>query len=214
MMGYDDNLRAFDSHERGILLQWIAGQDFILSDEVRRTIGAAIERVIPEAPFVAMDYTLDWLYAAVRTTHEGTEIATRRPWPGGKQLTASPEDIDLLIAWEDKDGPHTILVEAKGFTGWSNSQMTSKAARLAAIFPSDLAISFDVHFVLAGPKRSPGLSTEGWPAWMSQNNRVHFVNIPDPGTRYSVQRCDSDGRPTKSNVTHWQPWARKWPQSL
>lgn len=55
-------------------------------------------------------------------------------------MTATQEDIDFLIAFADKDDSslvHLVMLEAKGVTGWSNSQLARKARRLNAIFGND-----------------------------------------------------------------------------
>lgn len=203
-------LESLDSHERPILFQWATGRRFEIGDEVRGQLEKTIHRKIPADAFVAMDYTLDWLYAAT-VIQLGAEPSTSpQPWPANPSLLqASIEDIDLLIAWED-NGPHTVMVEAKGFTGWTNKQMQSKINRIAAIFASGLEAVFDVHFVMTGPKLSKGLKTADWPEWTGSPERRHFVPIPDPGTRYAVQRCTADGKPTSHMPTHWQLVERKW----
>src|SRR4051812_47521961 len=126
-----------DSHERPILLQWATGTQFRLADDVRKEVGAAVGGVhVPPDAYVAMDYTLDWLYAAVRWYLDARLNLDPQfksapvLWPNGMALSASMEDIDLVVAWEDQR-PHLLLVEAKGFTGWTNKQLASKASRLA-----------------------------------------------------------------------------------
>jgi len=210
MPGYVDALRSLDSHERGILLQWALGKDFQLAETIRSDLSSMIRRDVPSDAFVAMDYTLDWLYAAIAIASRQAPLDQPRPWPEGLALKASIEDIDLLVAWEDSDGNHTLLLEAKGFTGWTNKQMSSKAARLAAIFEGPVAEDFDVHFVLCGPSQSKGLETSAWPDWMRREDRVHFQAIPDPGDRWSVQRCDESGKPKHEGFTHWRLVQRKW----
>lgn len=204
------NLRSFDSHERGLLLEWAAGAPLKLGTAVRDAIERRIGRRLPADAFVAMDYTLDWLYAATRWTLSPTQCQQPQPWPSGGELSASPQDIDLVVAWEDRVGPHLVLLEAKGFTGWTNKQMESKAGRLGAIFHAGLDRDFDVHFILAGPAPSKGLKTENWPEWMRPGHRTHFLNIDDPGTRRAVQRCNADGLKLKEGHTHWQSIDRKW----
>jgi hypothetical protein len=203
-------IRAFDSHERGLLLAWAVGGPLRLSEEKRSLIGATIDRRLPAEAFVAMDYTLDWLYAATQwyLHPEVAKPLQPTPWPDGDALTASPEDVDLLIAWEDHGRPHLILLEAKGFTGWRNAQMLHKARRLDVIFDGDLADRFDVHFLLVGPAASAGLDMTGWPEWMTPGRRVRFVEMPDPGSRFAVQRCNEVGHGTRQNPTHWQATVR------
>lgn len=210
MPDYVKTLRSFDSHERGILLQWALGRDFELAEAVRAELSSMIQRDIPGDAFVAMDYTLDWLFAAIATTSSQKPPIQPHPWPPGEALKASIEDVDLLVAWKDAAGNHTLLLEAKGFTGWTNKQMSSKAARLAAIFEGEIADKFDVHFVLCGPSPSKGLDTSTWPAWMRRGDRVHFQAIPDPGPRWYVQRCNIAGDPQRVNPTHWRLVQRTW----
>lgn len=207
-----DVVRSFDSHERGILFQWAAGAPFAISTDLRMRLSASLGIGVPPAPFVAMDYTLDWLYAAV------TCFANPRAWVDPQPLhesaiRGSQEDVDLLLAW-DQATPHVVVVEAKGFTGWSNKQMESKALRFGAIFPEEVRAFVDAHFVLAGPKPSAGLSTKGWPQWMANEGRLHFLEIPDPGPRWSVRRAKPqpiviDGE-SHTEWTEWRPVQRKW----
>ncbi len=202
-------LRAFDSHERGILLQWATGLDFQLSEALRGALGELLDLQVPQRAYVAMDYTLDWLHAGLRTYREQAEVGTLHDWPGDGRLTATGEDVDLLVAWQDQQ-PRLVLIEAKGFTGWSNKQLLSKALRLGAIFDEQTRRQVDVRFVLVGPKHSTGIVTNGWPSWMTTEERYHFLAIPDPGARLAVQRCTSDGKPTRTGYTHWRAATRKW----
>lgn len=59
---------------------------------------------MPRDAFVAMDYTLDWLYAATRWNLDESVEGSKQRWPSDAELTASGEDIDLVIAW-DKPPP-------------------------------------------------------------------------------------------------------------
>ncbi len=59
-------LRAFDSHERGILLQWATGLDFELSEAMQAALGDLLDLQVPRRAFVGLDFTLVWLYAARR----------------------------------------------------------------------------------------------------------------------------------------------------
>ena len=64
-----DVIKGFDSHERGILFQWAAGAPFCISAKLRESLEDKLRFAIPSAPFVAMDYTLDWLYAHPKSTN-------------------------------------------------------------------------------------------------------------------------------------------------
>ncbi len=157
-----------------------------------------------------MDYTLDWLHAAITCYLDPN--AWDEPQPlGDGTIAGSQEDVDLLVAWEEK-GPHLVLIEAKGFTGWSNKQMRSKADRLKAIITPKVLEEIDAHFVLVGPSRSKGLQTEFWPEWMRKQGRTHFVKLTDPGPRWSVRRSEPALEPATSS-TKWCRWSvapRRW----
>lgn len=219
-----DLLRAFDSHERGILFQWAAGEPFAISEALQRTLSQTLGVQVPRRPFVAMDYTIDWLHAAM------TCFRDRRAWsepqdnpavriPGSRRavqpISGSQEDVDLLLAWEDDEVPRLVLIEAKGYTGWSNKQLASKAGRLTAVFTDEVRASVDVHFVLAGPQASAGLDTGVLPPWMKIEGRVHFLEIDEPGPRWGVRRSDprhltdDDGNTVRSWKT-WRPVQRRW----
>lgn len=205
-----DALRLFDSHERGLLLTWATGSGPRLGDRAREAIGQAVGEV-PRDAHVATDYTLDWLYAALRWVFHGASDGSPQPRPPGGELSAFSEDIDMLVAWEDSRS-HLVLLEAKGFTGWSNTQMASKAKRLRGIFSDEVRDRLDVHFVLVGPARSKGLVATEWPDWMRSDQQVHFLTIDDPGPRRAVQRCDEYGMPRRDG-THWRTIERKWAAS-
>lgn len=206
-------LELLDSHERPILLRWASDHPLRLGDHVRREISGLLPQGtdVPADAFVAMDYTLDWLYAASQIYLSGTPYEAKKPRlrPTADELTASVEDVDLLIAWDDGT-PHTVLLEAKGFTAFTNGPMQRKVKRLADIFDAGKAESFDLHFILVGPKRSLGLKTDDWPPWTGKLGRRHFLEIPDPGTRLAVQRCTETGKPTQTDWTHWQLIERRW----
>jgi len=103
-------IQAFDSHERGILFQWSAGSPFVLSAQLRQRLGDAVQVDVPGDAYVAMDYTLDWLHAAITCYLDPN--AWDEPQPlGDGTIAGSQEDVDLLVAWEEK-GPHLLLIEA------------------------------------------------------------------------------------------------------
>lgn len=222
--GWVENLTRLDSHERPILMTWAQGHELRLSGAACQALSDVIKVPIPGYAYIAMDYTLDWLYAAIAMTEKPKLKSAKvvSPWPPNGELKASGEDVDMLVAWEDDQGPHTVLVEAKGFTSWSNARMESKAARLRWIFSGERVAKFDVHFVLVGPAQPQKLSQEKWPDWMkhltdtapgskphSDKHRAHFVPIKDPGPRLAIQRCTAEGDSDKDGG-HWQLVPRQW----
>lgn len=125
MTGIIDNLRMFNRKERFFLIGMALGNpDFKLSEEFRRQIGEVLHLDIPENVFTAMDYHLDWLYASLFLASHGD---TGQVYPNAdRQIQATQEDIDLLIAYEDGNVCHIVMLEAKGVTGFTRRQLRSK----------------------------------------------------------------------------------------
>lgn len=129
-------LQRFNRKERFFLVgRALGNEDFRLSYDFRRRLSSAINlgEEIPCDAFAAMDYHLDWVAAALAAfASENTSQTFVNKDGGGKKLVmGSQEDIDLLVCYEGDDDNYTlILLEAKGYTSWDSSQMTSKVARL------------------------------------------------------------------------------------
>lgn len=113
--GFLEVLKAFDSHERGILFHWASGSPFSLSPLRREKLFKTLGTPVPEKPFMAMDYTLDWLHAALTCYLDPTAWSTPRPLTA-PAITGSQEDVDLLLAWEDQ-ALHLPLIKTKGLHG-------------------------------------------------------------------------------------------------
>ena len=129
------HLRSFNRKERFILLQAALGTDtFSLDDGFRERLGEVVGATVPADAFVAMDYHLDWLQMAL---YLAATPSPPSPIPSDDLFKANQEDVDLLVAFDDTATTHLVLVEAKMETGWTNSQLCSKAQRLRLIFGTD-----------------------------------------------------------------------------
>lgn len=202
-----DHLRAFDSHERAILLHAATGRDFRLSTEFRQRIRETIDVAPPASAFVATDYTIDWLYAALCSVWG--HVGSRQTRPTGQKLTGSIEDIDLLIGWDGKPRPRLVFVEAKGYNGWSTKQLNHKIDRLDEVVTPFMDY-IDVDLILTGPAPGRGLDSSTWPGWAKPGAEPNFIELDDPGPRFSIRRCDESGHPTKTDWTHWEVILRNW----
>jgi hypothetical protein len=113
----------------------------------------------------------------------------------GRVIKAQQEDVDWLIAFEDAGVTHVILIEAKGVTGWTNKQMTSKANRLKDIFGNEGNFWPGVvpHFVIMSPKRTAGLEMKKWPQWMAPNGNVGWIQLEVLEGLQRVVRCNEQG---------------------
>jgi hypothetical protein len=113
--------------------------------------------------------------------------------------------VDLLIALELGADTHLIVLEAKGETRWTNSQLSHKADRFRAIFGDEGTAWERVvpHFVIASPRPSKGLTSSKWPSWMTpEDGRPLWLQLPMPDELHQVTRCDPSGRPSITG-THW-----------
>jgi hypothetical protein len=192
-----DYLRRFNSKERFFLVGQILGNpDFKPSEDFRKKLGDQLQLDIPEKVFSAMDYHLDWLYAALQNAKSPKDVYRN----DDKMIKAQQEDMDFLIAYDSADTCHIILIEAKGVTGWTNKQMTSKAERLTAIFGEGGKKWPEVkpHFVLMSKSEPVKLETNNWPRWMMrQDNKVAHIELIIPNDLLGVSRCDEDGNERK-----------------
>lgn len=193
-----ERLKHFNAKERYFLLRQVLGKNnFRLDQKLRSDLEKALGIEIPQdAPlFAAMDYHLDWIYAALQDPQDNEP----QPNPdmgkesGGKLIRASQEDIDFLIAFEKDDVTHIVLLEAKAYTGWSQKQIDDKTLRLRNIFSEDVLMSgVRAYLVLMSPSEPERLKPDGCPSWMLRDEA--FIWIPleiDPCKK--VTRCDEAG---------------------
>ena len=127
-------LESFNRKERFFLISHALGlrsnsdePAFSLSNCFRKQLNTNIDVAIPPEPegvFVAMDYHLDWLQAALILAHTNQDEKSKF-CNGSKEdqvIKGTQEDIDLLVAFKAGEKFHLILVEAKAYSGWTNKQ--------------------------------------------------------------------------------------------
>ena len=190
------HLKLFDRKERFILLSKLLGMEtFRLDPGFAESLEQLLNVPVPDDAFVAMDYHLDWLQMALYLADKGL---TPDPVPNiDKSLfRANQRDVDLLIAFADKDGPKTrlVLVEAKADTSWANHQLLRKTDRLELIFRKNRP-GVDLvspHFVLLSPKKPERINHSMWPHWMKQNGAPLWLELPLPEGFRKVTRCHED----------------------
>lgn len=192
-----DLLSQFNRKERFFLIRQALGNaDFSLSSAFREEFSAKIGIEVPHGAFVAMDYHLDWIAASLRAYRQSGSIC--RPFSNSDQeVNGTQQDVDLLIAFNTEETSHIVLIEAKGYSAWDNSQMREKAHRLSALFGQDGKRHHPEvipHFFLMSSKKPNGLNRDSWPAWM-QNAQWLKLNLDYP--RLKVTRCDPCGEPSR-----------------
>jgi hypothetical protein len=186
-----DHLREFNRKERFYLIGRALGNTkFRLSREFREVLGDALELRVPEDAFAAMDYHLDWIAASLQLAADGDNPG---PYPRDPRLmTATQEDIDLLVAYPEANSYHFIMLEAKGVTAYSNSQLRSKIKRLNAVFEGEAAKTARAipHFALTAPKPPKLLNVKDIPSWvLGKDESVTWLPMKLPPVLKKVVRC-------------------------
>jgi|SRR5579864_1436823 len=216
-----DYLRQFNRKERFFLVGWALGNPaFTLGESFRSVLQKHLQLVvgIPGDAFVAMDYHLEWLYAALRLASNGGKAG---PFPNPPQVSVggfdsassvplvlgNQEDIDLLIGFVSGDRTYLLLIEAKGATGFTNKQMLSKVRRLTAIFndPSLSELKLEKRLIIASPLEPSKLVTADWQPWMlrdSSPKKPWWIPMEFPKQALAVSRCDAGGHPSAQG-TYW-----------
>ncbi|MFG1242348.1 hypothetical protein V5F31_08195 [Xanthobacter sp. V7C-4] len=205
-------LRRFNRKERYWLLMDALGVSACrLSEDYRDRLGKVLEPHIPkihipEDAWWAMDYHFDWLHAALEWfSCSETPADQLSAWDnpmqaGGKRpIQGNQEDIDLIVAF----GSTLLLIEAKGEGAWSQSQMESKAKRIAALpRPKELT----VRLLLTGRADSPKKIAKG--KWWDEippelkNNQdeptyLQLSSFRDGNSFCRVIRCNEAKKPNK-----------------
>jgi hypothetical protein len=198
------HLESFNRKERFFVVGMALGnRTFSLCRDFRMEINRALRLDVPSKAFVAMDYHLDWLYASVylQAHHNVGEVHDNLK----KLIHAQQEDIDLVVAYQDGETCHIVLLEAKGVIGFTNKQMASKAARLGEIFgpKGDARPGVMPHFAIVSPREPQLLKTEKWPRWMLVDNRIPWIELALPVGLKKITRCTDQGvRAATGN--HWK----------
>lgn len=221
MDGLVDALKSFNRKERYYVVRnALVGRDgFALEPEFGRRLSDVVGANMPVPPdaFVAIDYHLDWLYAALCVAR-GTAVDERetenplqdpRHPDAGRVVTGKQEDIDLLVAFDVDSSTHLILVEAKGVTSWSRGKLRSKCSRLAGIFDADLVAERTVvpAVILWSPRESTNLDPKhldpkkpneqtNLPSWIA-GEKFRRLQLDVPAGLRSVRRTN----PSKFVVT-------------
>ena len=185
-------LKTFNSKERFFLIgQALGNQSFELDQKFRDELSQKIKISVPKRAFVAMDYHLDWIYAAL---FKSCKPDVDEPIANDGSILGQQEDVDLLVAFEQAGNFHIVMVEAKGVTNWTNEQIESKAKRLTKIFAHDGNKWPNVipYLVLMSPRPPEKLKQNGWPNWFLVDGTIAFMelSLPKEIKLKRVTRCN------------------------
>jgi hypothetical protein len=186
-----DRLKCFNAKERYWVVHAALGhfkpsREFLEGAAKAAGVAPPAKHCPDESIFLAMDYHLNWLCAALwvaltPSEKAGTAISNKRTptetmtpdhstsGPLGKDralMENSQEDVDLLLAYPRPDGvTQVILIEAKCTGSFTKNQLGSKFSRLEGILGSigkkDFvdASKVSIKMILMSPNRPPSQTT-------------------------------------------------------
>ena len=220
MLGLIDLLEQFNRKERYFLVgQALGNEEFRLSEEFRTKLGCELGIKISSNASAWMDYHLDAVAGSLwRYRNPERQMEEDFPKRNG-MVVGNHQDIDLLIAFKERNSGvyRLVFLEAKGYESdysdgyarWDtkeiDDQMQSKVSQLKSIFGVDKGKSPEVkpHFCLMSHLPSEKLTTNSWPAWMSNNGNPHWLQLNLPSDRLRVTRCHQDGK-SSENGDHFR----------
>jgi hypothetical protein len=213
-------LRRYNAKERGALVNHIfgGGEAKPTSTFMKQIAEHCDIDGTPSNLFWAMDFHLDWLYAALANPEPNVPILTNSTSSGTPVVTGSQEDIDFLLCFDGKapDGTgasttYLILIEAKGVTSWGTSQMASKHRRFLQMKPMfEAQQNVCIRLLLMSPSnpRIVNAQNSAFSDVIGQLDElfgtVKWIRMEMPEQFYKVVRCTSEGTPTQVSPTHWK----------
>ena len=123
-------------------------------------------------------------------------------------MTANQEDIDFVIVFRNTITYHVILLEAKGVTSWSNTQLQSKIQRLQHIFTGaniPWHEHVEPHFAIVSPAEPEKVLYGDWPDWIIDptTKRFRWFKLQLPPELDQPARCDEHGTPSRDGQ-YWK----------
>jgi hypothetical protein len=200
MLSMIDYLEKLNRKERYFLIGLALGNPkFKLDESFLKKLNDEFHIAIPDKAFVAMDYHLNWIFAAAILASGNP--ATNYVYDNkDKFIDGTQEDIDLLVAYEDKFGiNHLIMLEAKGVTSYDNNQFRHKIDRFKKIFgeKGDRFAKIKPYFGLISPRESKGLDFEYCPSWLKVDRKIPWFEMAIP-ERLVLFGCDERGKSNNS----------------
>jgi hypothetical protein len=213
-------LKLFNAKERFALVSHILGNASFepAADFMRNITELYGVSSVPYAVYGAMDYHLDWLYAALLDPGIDAPMPLSFDERGCGPVTGSQEDVDFLVCFSvdeksaDDGQPVTylVLVEAKGVTNWGTPQLASKLARfrtMQAAFRANPNVRTKLLLMSPADPRLETRQNEALRQVLTDFEDFGSVDwLPSPmEVAYNkVVRCDANGAPTKTAPTHWK----------
>ncbi|MBQ0759888.1 MAG: hypothetical protein KBT72_09545 [Zhongshania sp.] len=211
------NLNVLNRKERYYLLLQVMGENAFVP--TKQFVGSLRNQFAQPAincdnfRFAAMDYHLDWIYAAFHATISHIDLKNDNlnelhPIAKNKNLVSgTQQDIDFIMAFSDRQSDiiHLVLIEAKGVGSWDIEQLKAKGARLRALFEThQLHEKLNVvpHFLYVSPKApTENQLKSDLPQLMSSPANHIPMWLPTPLAK--VTRCSKNGEP-KAEGEFWK----------
>jgi len=190
-----DYLEQLNRKERFFLIGLALGNPkFKLDESFLKKLNNEFHTDIKGRTFVAMDYHLNWIFAAAELA-VGTPVHDNIYDNKDKVIDGTQTDVDLLIAYEDNGGfTNLVMLEAKGVTSYDNVQFRHKIDRFTKIFGENGNRFEKVkpYFGLISPKEPKNLDVDYCPSWLKVDGRIPWFEM-DMSDRLVVFGCDRQG---------------------
>ncbi|MFW6102929.1 MAG: hypothetical protein ACOC7M_01395, partial [Chloroflexota bacterium] len=104
----------------------------MLAEGFRTTLAKAFGVEVPDDAFAGLGYRIDWLHGALKMTFEpaADHVYERR----GELWQATTETVDLLVAWDEPESAHVVVLQTRGFTQAANRQFRNCMKHVAGVF--------------------------------------------------------------------------------
>jgi len=203
MTSFVNNLDRLNRKERYFLIGMALGNPmFKLSSAFRQKLSKKYGFTVPDTAFVAMDYHLNWIFVAAALAFDNP-VKDNIFDNGGRIVDGTQEDVDLLVAFEDKSSMnHVIMLEAKGFTAFSNRQFKHKMERIKSIFDEkgDRWPEVKPYFGVISSREPIKLQADIYPSWLEVESKIPWFEMSLPDNRLILYGCDKQGKPNQERA--------------
>ena len=185
------NLKLLNAKERYHLFNLaIDKKELKIGKHFAKTIENLINVAIPDKHFAAIDYHINWLYAAlsIDVLNDNNEHEINN-----EIFKSNIEDVDLIIVFEKCEGYCIIMIEAKLTDCWTNNQVNSKITRLNTLFDNIQENNIETYFILMSPMKSEGLVIENTKRWLDAKNKPMWIKMESP-TLYMLTKSKKESK--------------------
>lgn len=192
-------LERLNRKERYFVLAHATGvRDLSIGQQFRKELSDAIGVEVPESARLFMDYHFDWLISSLRLAYDQPARLFFKNSP--KEVMGNQEDLDLLVAFEERQVTHLVMIEAKAATSWLTEQLRSKVNRLEKIFREGEVWEGHVepHLVLMSPGEPSADVTKVLSRWDKSHGPTPWIQLNYRNERLVVERTMADKRPSKT----------------